>query len=132
MQQCFKLALNLCNKILTYGDMDLKNSLCNSNNSITTIPALSYVSEPLTVFCILNNFVFDSTLILINNGKPSFEWFFHTQLVRGGHNLPLFQVNPPLSKILSFLEIQDVPNFYRPIGKAKVLNESFNRFVPKF
>ena len=78
MQQCFKLALNLCNKILTKGDMDLKNSLCNSNNSITTIPALSYVSEPLTVFCILNNFVFDSTLILINNGKPSFEWFFHT------------------------------------------------------
>ena len=31
-----------------------------------------------------------------------------------------------------FLEIQDVPTFYGPIRKTKVLNESFNLFVYKF
>ena len=31
---------------------------------------------------------------------------------------------PPFSKISSFLEIQDVPTFCRPIGKTKVLNDS--------
>ena len=31
-----------------------------------------------------------------------------------------------------FLEIQDVPTFYRPTGKTKKLNDSFNRFVYKF
>ena len=36
---------------------------------------------------------------------------------------------PPFSKILPFLEIQDVPTFYRPTRKTKVLNDSFNRFV---
>ena len=38
----------------------------------------------------------------------------------------------PFSKIPLFLEIQDVPTFYRPIGKTKVLNDSFNQFVYKF
>ena len=31
-----------------------------------------------------------------------------------------------------FLEILDVPTFYRPIGKTKVLNYSFNQFVYNF
>ena len=39
---------------------------------------------------------------------------------------------PPFSKISLFLEIQDVPTFYRPIRKTKVLNNAFNRFVNKF
>ena len=46
---------------------------------------------------------------------------------KGSHTPP-----PPFSKIPPFLEIQDVPTFYRPIGKTKVLNDSFNRFVYKF
>ena len=39
---------------------------------------------------------------------------------------------PPFSKIPPFLEIQDVPTFYRPIRKTKVLNDFFNPFVYKF
>ena len=31
-----------------------------------------------------------------------------------------------------FLEIQDVPTFYRPIGKTKVLNESSSQLLYKF
>ena len=38
----------------------------------------------------------------------------------------------PFSKIPPFLEIQDVPTFYRPIGKTKVLNDYFDWFVYKF
>ena len=38
----------------------------------------------------------------------------------------------PFSKILPFLEIQNVPSFYRPIEKTKVLNESFNQLLYKF
>ena len=45
---------------------------------------------------------------------------------KGGHTLPPFLRFPP------FLEIQDVPIFYRPIGEKKVLNDSFNQFVYKF
>ena len=30
------------------------------------------------------------------------------------------------------LEIQDVPTFYLPIGKTKVLKDSFNQFVYNF
>ena len=36
---------------------------------------------------------------------------------------------PPFSRLSPFLEIQDVSTFYRAIGKAKILNHSFNRFV---
>ena len=32
----------------------------------------------------------------------------------------------PFSRIPSFLEIEDVPTFYRPIKKTKVLRDSFN------
>ena len=35
----------------------------------------------------------------------------------------------PFSKISPFLEIEDVTTFYRPIGKTKVLKDSFNRFL---
>ena len=38
----------------------------------------------------------------------------------------------PFSKIPPFLEIQDVPSFYRPIGKTKVLKDFFNQFVYNF
>ena len=31
-----------------------------------------------------------------------------------------------------FLEIQDVPNFYKPIRKTKVLEDSFNQFIYNF
>ena len=44
---------------------------------------------------------------------------------KGGHITPF-------SKFPPFLEIQDVPTFYRAIGKTKVLNEALNRFVYKF
>ena len=47
------------------------------------------------------------------------------------HTLP-FLGQLPFSKILGFLEIQDVPTFYRPIRKIKVLNGSFNQFAYKF
>ena len=43
----------------------------------------------------------------------------------GGHT-------PPFSKTPPFLEIQDVPTFYSPNGKRKVLHDSFNRFLYKF
>ena len=45
---------------------------------------------------------------------------------------PLFQINPPFSKIPPFLEIQDVPTFHRSIGKTKELNNSCNQFVYNF
>ena len=45
---------------------------------------------------------------------------------------PPFLGQPPFSKVSPFLKIQDVPTFYKPIGKTKVLNDSFNRFVYKF
>ena len=40
--------------------------------------------------------------------------------------------SPLFSKIPPFLEIQDVPTFYRPIGKTKVLNDFFNLFIYNF
>ena len=48
---------------------------------------------------------------------------------KGGHTPPLFWANPSFSKISTFLEIQDVPTFYRPIGKTKVLNESSDFYM---
>ena len=50
---------------------------------------------------------------------------------KGGHTF-LFLGQLPFSNIPLFLQIQDVPTFYRPIGKTKVLNHSFNQFVYKF
>ena len=44
----------------------------------------------------------------------------------GGGSYPPFLGQPP------FLDIQGVPTFYRSIGKAKVLNESFNGLLYKF
>ena len=54
------------------------------------------------------------------------------QLVREVIPPPPFLGQPPQSKFPPFLEIQDVPTFYRPIKETKVLNESFNRFVYNF
>ena len=45
--------------------------------------------------------------------------FFDTIIVGKRVHTP-----PPFSKIPPFLEIQDVPTFYRPIRKTKVLNDS--------
>ena len=47
---------------------------------------------------------------------------------KGVHTLP----PPPFSKIPPFLEIQDVPTFFRLIRKKKTLKDSFNRFVDNF
>ena len=47
-----------------------------------------------------------------------------TYLVRGFIPPPHLD-QPPFSKISSFLEIQDVAIFYKPIGKTKVLRDSF-------
>ena len=41
-------------------------------------------------------------------------------------------VIPPFSRSTPFLEIHDVPTFYRPIRKTKVLKESFNQLLFKF
>ena len=49
---------------------------------------------------------------------------------KGGHTPPFLA--QPLPPPPTFLEIQDVPNFYRPIEKTKVLNESFNQLLSKF
>ena len=58
------------------------------------------------------------------------------QLVRGAILPPpplLFsRSTSPFSKISTFLEIQDVPTFYRSIRKTKVLNESSNQLLYKF
>ena len=39
---------------------------------------------------------------------------------------------PTLFQDSPFLEIQDVPTFFRPIRKTKVLDESFSRLLYKF
>ena len=47
---------------------------------------------------------------------------------RGGHtSLP-----PSFLRFPPFLEIQDVPTFYRSFGKTKVMNNSCNQFVYHF
>ena len=47
-------------------------------------------------------------------------------IVGKGGQPPFSNIPPP------FLEIQDVPTFYRPIRKTKVLNDSFNWFIYNF
>ena len=55
---------------------------------------------------------------------------FIAMVGKGGSYPPfLEQPPPPFSKILPFLEIQDVPTFHRSIGKTKVLNKSCKQFV---
>ena len=56
-----------------------------------------------------------------------------TRVGKGGHTPPPFLDQPlPFSTISPFLEIQDVPTFYRFIEKTKVLNNSCNQFVSNF
>ena len=55
-------------------------------------------------------------------------WFIVGEV---GHTSP-FLGQPSFSKIFPFLETQDVPTFYRPTRKTKVLNDSFNQVVYKF
>ena len=45
---------------------------------------------------------------------------------KGGHT------SPPLFSDSPFLNIQDVPTFYRAIRKTKVLNESFDQLLHEF
>ena len=52
------------------------------------------------------------------------------QLLKVTH--PPFIDQPSFRKIPPFLEIQDVPTFYRPIGKTKILNDSFKWFAYNF
>ena len=51
---------------------------------------------------------------------------------KGAHNPAFSRSTPPLFKDSPFLEIQDVPTFYRPIGKTKVLKDSFNQLAYNF
>ena len=53
-----------------------------------------------------------------------------TSIVGKGSHGPLFSRSTP--PFPHFLEIQDVPTFFRPIRKTKVLNESFNQLLYKF
>ena len=54
-------------------------------------------------------------------------------IVGKGGSYPPFsrstQINPPFSKILPFLEMQDFPTFHRSIRKTEVLNKSCKQFV---
>ena len=50
---------------------------------------------------------------------------------KGGHT-PFSRSTPPFSKIPTFLEIQDVPTFHRPIRKKKAPNNSRNQFLYHF
>ena len=59
-------------------------------------------------------------LFKVNNGNTG-----TTKLVRG-------IIAPSFSKISPFLEIQDVPTFYRHTGKTNGLIESSNRLLYKF
>ena len=54
---------------------------------------------------------------------------FIAMVGKGGSYPPFLEQPPPFSKILPFLEIQDVPTFHRSIGKTKVLNKSCKQFV---
>ena len=49
-----------------------------------------------------------------------------------GVHTPRFLDQTPFSKIPPFLEIQDVPTFFRPTDKTKVLKDSFNQFIYNF
>ena len=61
-------------------------------------------------------------------------YYLLTFTVGKGVHTPPFLDQPPLpfSKIPSFLEIQDIPTFFRLVGKTKVLKDSFNRVVDDF
>ena len=50
---------------------------------------------------------------------------------KGGHIPPFLSQPSPFSEILPLLETQDVPTFYRPIRKTKVLS-SFNQLLYNF
>ena len=52
----------------------------------------------------------------------------YIHIVGKGVHTPKFLDQPPFSTIPPFLEIQDVPTFYRPIRKTKVLKDSFNSY----
>ena len=85
--------------------------------------------ENRTQFVSINGYFSDLYFICCGVLQGSISWpslFVISELVKGV--IP----SPSFSKIPPFLEIQDVPTFYRPIRKAKVLNESFNQFVYKF
>ena len=62
----------------------------------------------------------------------SIGWEFMKVIFQSSSVHVVTWINPPYSKIPPFLEIQDVPTFYRSIGKAKVLNNSCNQFVYNF
>ena len=55
--------------------------------------------------------------------------FMYYCIVSKGSHTPSFLGQPPFSKIPPFLEIKDVPTFYRPTRKTKVL---INWFIYNF
>ena len=64
-----------------------------------------------------------------------YTMFNSPQLVIVGEGVltpPPFVDQSPFSKIPPFLEIQDVPTFYRSIRKTTVLKDCFNRFLHNF
>ena len=71
--------------------------------------------------------MFVMSFTLRSNSVCYFD-YKHIIAGKGGHTPPFLGQSPPppFSEILPFLEIQDIPTFYRPTRKTKVLNESFN------
>ena len=82
----------------------------------------------LKLFCHITCIKKDNEFLRVKSLKAA--WIYIVG--KGGHTHLPFSRLIPLSKIPPFLEIQDIPNFYRPIGKIKVLNESFNQLLYKF
>ena len=88
--------------------------------------------ENRTQFVSVNGYFPDLHLLWCTAGFYFVTFFIcYLIVVKGGH-IPPYLGQPPFSKIPPFLDIQDVPTFYRAIRKTKVLNESLNWFVYKF
>ena len=64
--------------------------------------------------------------------KYSLYWYYAHLILLQNYMTPPPLPPPPFSKILPFLEIQDVPTFHRSSRKTKVLNNSCNQFVYNF
>ena len=72
-------------------------------------------------------------LVLINHSCSLPGYRLNGGIVGKGFQTPPPFLDPSLfSMIPSFLEIQDVPTFYNPIDKRKVLKDIFNRVVYNF
>ena len=68
-------------------------------------------------------------LFLLTVNNDTFRYFFDAGV---NYTLGKESHTAPVYKITSFVEIQDVPIFYKPIVETKVLNDYFNIFVYNF